>query len=141
MKKSNNNSFYIATKFENIAAFYETSLALKDLGFKLSLDWTKHKACKPYSEFSDISRSQSNEDLSAIDNSDFIVFLQSEIKATGAYLEIGYALAKNKPIYCIGSSTKDLSMFFHLHNVKHFNSLDKFLNYIKGEKNDINIKR
>jgi len=131
MKKPNNNLFYIATKFENTTAFHETTLALKKLGFELSIDWTKHEACKPYSKFPGISNHQANEDLAAIDNSDFLVFLQSETKATGAYIEIGYALAKNKPIYCIGPGTRDLSMFFQLHNVKHFNNLDEFIDHIK----------
>ena len=123
--------FYISTKFENVDMFNYVKNKLEELGYKLVLDWTKHENCKPYSENYIISKIQAIEDLKAINEADFVVYVNYHEKGPGTFFELGYAYAKNKIIYALGKKAKDASMFMHLNNIHYFNSIDEFIEHMR----------
>ena len=131
----NLKNFYISTKFENIESFNYVKYKLEEIGYKLVLDWTKHKNCKPYSENYIVSKIQAIEDLKAIKEADFIVYINYHKKGSGTFFELGYAYAKNKIIYIIGKKAKDASMFMCLNNIHSFDSIDEFIEYMKNKIN------
>lgn len=87
--------FYIATSLLREAAHHVVRDALQNLGHEISYDWTSHGSVKS------VSKERLEEvavlELAGIAEADFVVVLLPGGK--GTHLELGFALAKEKPIF------------------------------------------
>ncbi len=115
--------FYIASR----TARADDVLALKALLINLGhdvYDWTMFASIKrPYieSEVSPIAE----EELSAIKDSEIFILLGDE-GGTGMYVELGYALATDSKIYCVGNHN-DITVFQYLPQVKRVENFEDVL--------------
>lgn len=83
---------------------------LTGAGFEVTFDWTKHPRIV-FRDEPDKAREYSKIELAAIDSSDAFVLI-SDKEGTGMYVEMGYALAKDKPVYVVGKwNTKPMFMY------------------------------
>ena len=116
---------YIATKFEDVTEYKELENILVSDGHSITCDWTAHKSVHPFSDDRPICRSQSEEDLSGIRNSDVVILLYNGKKGSGMSFEIGYATALNKKVVMLGENSEDYSMFVHLDNFIHCSNIQE----------------
>ncbi|MDO8503405.1 MAG: nucleoside 2-deoxyribosyltransferase [bacterium] len=83
---------------------------LTKAGFEVTFDWTKHPRIV-FRDEPDKAREYSLIELAAVDSSDALVLI-SDKEGTGMYVEMGYALAKDKPVYVVGKwNTKPMFMY------------------------------
>lgn len=83
---------------------------LTEAGFEVTFDWTKHPRIV-YKDEPNKAREYLQVELKAIDNSDAFILI-SDKEGTGMYVEMGYALAKDKPVYVVGKwNTKPIFMY------------------------------
>lgn len=121
---------YVAGKFQKKDDILEVYEKVKELGHKISYDWTTHKNIKPYLENQEIASEYSNNELNGINECDIFVYLSDE-KGTTLPMEFGAALilaqTKSKPkIYALGEFN-DKSPWFFNKNVIRKNSIDDFI--------------
>ena len=87
-------TYYIAAKFEDTEIFKRITNALssrKDANYVLTIDWTKHENCKPYSENREVCIHQAIDDVVAIRNSIMFILAYDGKKGSGMIFELGYA--------------------------------------------------
>lgn len=115
--------FYIASRTARAEDVLEIKAILLKLGHEV-YDWTMFAAIKrPYSE-SEVSPIAA-EELQAIKDSDIFILLGDE-GGTGMYVELGYALATESKIYCVGEHN-DVTVFQYLPQVKRVESFEEVL--------------
>ncbi|MBU2104668.1 MAG: hypothetical protein KKF67_02755 [Nanoarchaeota archaeon] len=125
---------YVAASFEKKKEVLEIYQRLKQLGHKISGDWTAHKFIRPYKENQELAKQYSIEDINGIKNCDIFILIPDEISSRGKYIEFGAAVLSNikssKPIiYVVGKFNSDSIFYFHP-QVKRVDSIDEVLKEI-----------
>ncbi len=108
--------FYIASKFEQKELVIEATKKLVAAGHSASYDWTDHIQHKPYSQFQQVAKRYSEEEVQGILVCDVLILITAPEKGAGYSTELGVALGSNvlrkKPaIYVVGKYT-DLNLFY-----------------------------
>jgi len=108
---------YVAGKFEKKDMVLDTYKKIKEIGYNVSYDWTKHKPIKPYLQNSKIAAQYSDNELKGIIESDVFIYMTDE-KGTTLPMEFGAALAllktKNRPlVYAVGKFNDKSPWFFN----------------------------
>lgn len=115
--------FYIASRTARAKDIQNIRASLLKLGHKVE-DWTLFPTIKrPYIE-SEVAPIAEKE-LQAIKDADILILLGDE-GGTGMYVELGYALATNTKIYCVGNHN-DLTVFQYLPQVTRVDSFEEVL--------------
>lgn len=107
---------YVAGRSSIRNGVEDTIKKLKASGFKITFDWTKHPHFI-YREQPELAKKYSELELQAIDSSDVFI-LVSDREGSGMYVEMGYALAKGKPVYIIGEWNQKPIFMFHPQVIK-----------------------
>lgn len=125
---------FVAARFgqkEKVRALYEE---LEKRGYKITLDWTKHKPIKPYIDNQELSAKYSNEDIMGVFDCDIFILLADEA-GTGMHIEFGAALITNitcvgqPKIYVVGEHNARSMFYFHP-SVKRVESAEELLKEI-----------
>lgn len=117
--------FYVATSLSNADQAKIVIRRLSDFGHQVSYDWTIHGKVSGHEAMLDIAVKEINGVVTA----DFVVVLWPG--GRGTHIEIGAALATNKPIFFITPQDFDADVsFYHHPNVVRFDSLDKAIEVI-----------
>ena len=115
--------FYIASR----TARADDVLALKALLINRGhdvYDWTMFASIKrPYIEHEVASIAK--EELEAIKHADIFILLGDE-GGTGMYVELGYALATDSKVYCVGKHN-DVTVFQYLPQVNRVETIEEVL--------------
>lgn len=105
---------YIAASFKNREGAKAWKDGLEAKGMTITSRWIENHL-EDLDPLTDVQRAQEAvHDLEDIDAADVLLFLNTpEIPSTsgGQHLEMGYALAKGKPVYLVGPQTS----VFHFH--------------------------
>jgi len=126
---------YVAAKFEKKDEALNLMNVLKNNGYHITCDWTKHEwpehyqKQELYSKNIEITNAFAEADIKGVTDADIVIVLYHGIKGPGMSFEMGYATALNKPVYIVGDDTKEYSIFCHLNNFKHFEDIDALLDY------------
>lgn len=123
--------YYVAGKaddYENVRKLIEE---IKALGGDITYDWT-HLTCSSVEPIYDWYRKTALLDLEGIDKCDVVVALMTkEYIFRGTWVELGYAIAKNKKIVIIGYDNAMRCNFSAHPNVIILNSTDDLKKWIK----------
>jgi nucleoside 2-deoxyribosyltransferase len=126
---------YVAGSFYEKAAVREAQTALKDLGFKISHDWTGEDATGKTGEaLNTFLQYSATDDFNGVMACDFVVLLNNE-KCFGAMVEFGMALALGRVVYVVGPQLRD-NIFYHLPEqmgVRLFATLPEALEAVKSD--------
>lgn len=115
--------FYIASRTARANDVHALKALLQKAGHDV-YDWTMFASIKrPYIEREVAPIAQ--EELEAIKQADIFILLGDE-GGTGMYVELGYALATNTKIYCVGNHN-DVTVFQYLPQVKRIASVEEVL--------------
>ena len=121
---------YIASSFQLVEKVIETEQILWKNGIEVTQAWWK----KDYKKMSipddwwykdDDVKKISKKNFDAIDEADMVLLVcpdVSPIRFNGANVEVGYAIAKGKPVYSIGALQRS-AMYVpirRLHNINEF---------------------
>ncbi len=101
---------YVATKWEEKDRAREVMADLRHKGHTITYDWTR---CEQF------SAEQARNDVMGVMTADALVLIaEKPLAYKGAYVEFGIAVARNIPIYLIGTGM-DECIFTQLANVEH----------------------
>lgn len=103
---------YISASMEDEERVIQIANYLKAMGHTITREWWNFKD-------SNLKHEYAYHDLTAIQDCDFFIFYNSEIKTTGKYVEFGIALGLNKPIISLG---KELTTVFRVFS-KHYKKI------------------
>lgn len=113
---------YLASKFHNRkdAGMKKLAQNLKDAGHEIVSSWLRQKK-EPNPKIKDdekYRRMCAMKDKADLESSDVVVVWHRKMGAItgGAYWEMGYATAKNKPIVLVNPDSEPLRMIFALLN-------------------------
>ncbi|WP_144558401.1 group-specific protein [Shouchella miscanthi] len=111
-------TFYIASSFRNVEAVRTLATSLQKLGYTQTYDWTQHQRASEAQELKTIGELEKQ----AVERARFFILLLPAGK--GSHVELGLALATNKPIiiHSPPRTTIDPSTFYYLNGVTHSNS-------------------
>lgn len=118
--------FYFAGRTARAADIQSMRDELQELGHELSYDWTTSDLLqtRPYPE--EFAAPEAKRELEGVAMADVFILIGDE-GGTGMYVELGYALAQNIPIYCLGEHN-DKTLFQFLPEVKRVDSFEDILN-------------
>lgn len=125
-QQSNMKKIYVAGRFkdENIPDYIQT---LKDKGYFITYNWTKHKELLPiYS---------SSHDIDGVKSCDILIAIMddNEYAYRGTYCEIGCALGLDKRIIIVNPHEKSYCMepcFYHHPIIEHVATFNDVLNLL-----------
>lgn len=119
-------SVYVASSLYNIEAVRKAYEDLKEVGFQISYDWTTHGLVSDRSKLKEIAYKE----IEGVRSADCLLFLTPA--RTGSHVELGIAIALNKPIYLVmpgyAAPNIELKTFYFAENVKLFDSYEDALN-------------
>lgn len=117
--------FYVATTLSNTDQAKIVIRRLSDFGHQVSYDWTVHGKLTDPKLMLDVAVKE----LEGVVTSDCVVVLWPGMR--GTHVEIGAALATNKPIFFVTPTDFDADIsFYHHPNITRFDSLDKAIEVI-----------
>ncbi len=117
--------FYVATTISNADQAKIVSRRLSDFGHELTYDWTVHGRVSDPKLMEEIAIKEINGVIEA----DVLVALWPAQR--GTHIELGAALATNKPIFFIIPENFDADISFYNHpNVVKLDNLDKAIEVI-----------
>lgn len=115
--------FYVASRTARASDILHIRASLLELGHEV-YDWTIFASIKrPYME-NEVAPIAA-EELQAVKDADIFILLGDE-GGTGMYVELGYALATNTKIYCVGNHN-NLTVFQYLPQVTRVDSFEDVL--------------
>ena len=108
-------TFYIGSNSHpnSISRVRDWATRLESLGLKWEFDWTQ-VANQEHRSLAE-TRDNIRQDLDGVANCDLFVFLNYPEISRGAYIEVGYRLAQNRPVHYIDNHVGELDYFFHDH--------------------------
>ena len=115
--------FYIASRTARAKDIQNIRASLLKLGHEVE-DWTLFPTIKRSYIESEVAPIAEKE-LQAIKDADILILLGDE-GGTGMYVELGYALANNTKIYCVGNHN-NLTVFQYLPQVTRVESFEDVL--------------
>lgn len=119
---------YLAHNFEARESLKQTATLLKSLGHEVTSSWiqTEPPYLKGHAYYA-------NMDLHDIDRADAILHFVNnfgEKSGKGKYIELGYAIAKEKRIFLFGTTDQDC-VFYHLPQVIWLDSFKQLEKHLK----------
>jgi hypothetical protein len=109
------SKIYVAGKWQEKDSVRQVMSILVKLGHTITYDWTQH-------DDADDSYECALADLNGVAEANYIVVIADKLLSyRGVFVEIGAALALNKPVYIIGDGLIGcvfLSLCHELHNLK-----------------------
>ena len=128
-RQGHQNSFYVASSFnerENLKRFVEQIET--ELGWKCTSRWiTDDQALG-------VNAKTAQMDMEDVEWSDTLIVFSAKSTTGGKWVELGMALAWDMPIYMIGHKPEKECIFQLLPQIQHFDSLDAFLDYMRGHR-------
>ncbi len=121
---------YVSGRYSFQGGVRKAIQKLTNAGFSITFDWTKMPKLRPYKDHPKLSKKFAQLELNTIDISDAFL-LVSDKSGTGMYTEMGYAIAKGKPIYVIGAWNERSIFFFHP-LVKKFETIEEVISDLKN---------
>lgn len=119
------SKFYVATTLSNADQAKIVIRRLSDFGHQVTYDWTAHGKVSGHEAMQDVALKE----LEGVVSADFIVVLWPG--GRGTHIELGAAMATNKPIFFITPPEFDLDVsFYHHPNIVRFDNLDKAIEVI-----------
>lgn len=100
---------------------------LRQAGHEITFDWTTIPHLKPYDKNISESRSAAILEAKGVMDADIIVLLAHE-RGVGMYVELGIAIAKNKPVYVVGNITPTMFLFHPI--VRRVNDVSEILKHL-----------
>ena len=117
--------FYVATSLLNADQAKVVIRRLSDFGHQVSYDWTSHGKVSGHDAMLDIAVKE----IEGVVSADCVIVLWPARR--GTHVEIGAAIAMNKPIFFITPPEFDADVsFYHHPNIVRFDSLDKAIEVI-----------
>ena len=121
-------SFYIAGKWQERDRVKEVYRTLRSMGHKITCNWTDHE--EPKEDILEWNRKYAFDDILGVKKCDiFLMILEKDYNYKGAWVEMGMAIAYNKPIAIIGHAG-DSCLFTNLPAVKVFDDLLDFWQFL-----------
>ena len=112
--------FYVAGKFEDKERIIRIMNSIRNQGHEITHDWTKYK----HPEYVFEMRYRAEENVQGVKRADILIMvLVDDLPYTGTFVEMGVAIADNKPIIIIGNQRND-SVFSKLSNVIRISDLN-----------------
>lgn len=109
---------YVASKFENTDAVRDAYARLRALGFVITFDWTGCAVTDP-----GYPHEHAQADFTGVASADLFLLIDHP-GMKGAFVELGIALAYEKPVYIVGAVS---CVFVHLkppHRIFTFDTLE-----------------
>ena len=103
--------FYVAGKFEDKERVRLAQRCIEDAGHEITHDWTTAEALGGPDEAKD--------DMEGVKDADALLFVNvdPDLLYAGSLVEIGMALALDKPVYFINTTHMTRNIFYHLPGV------------------------
>ncbi len=126
--------FYVAAKFESKQEVRKLYDLLKSKGHEITVDWTLHKAIKPYKENQELAKQYASEDINGLKDCDVFIIIGNDY-GKGLHAELGAAILSNilfqRPlIYAIGEHNTKCMFYFHP-SIKRKKDINEVLKEIK----------
>lgn len=115
----------------------EVMQLLRKAGHEITFDWTTIPHLKPYDQNIHESRQAALLEARGVLEADAIVLLAHE-RGVGMYVELGMAIAKNKPVYVIGDVAPTMFLFHPI--VIRFKDLTEVLRHLENSVLDLRIR-
>ena len=86
--------------------------ALRNQGHEITFDWTAIEHLRPYEENSRASSKAATLEVDGVRRADLLVLLTDD-RGVGMFVELGAALALDKPVYVVSRPPARTMFFFH----------------------------
>ena len=115
---------FVAGKVSEEDAAKKAMQVVKQAGHEITFDWTSIPHLRPYEVNEDASRRAAVLETKGIKESDAVILLAHE-HGRGMYVELGMALASNKPVFVVGGDGSQTMFLFHplVHRVKNISEV------------------
>ena len=114
--------FYIASSLDNVANVRHATEQMVLAGYTKTYDWTTHGRVHDIKELGLIAQKE----LKGVVDADFLVLLMPA--KLGSHVELGAALALNKPVYLIENGIEyEEKSFYNLQNVRRYSNIDSLI--------------
>lgn len=103
--------FYVAGKFEDKERVRLAQRCIEAAGHEITHDWTMAEAIG--------GRAEAEDDMEGVKDADALLFVNvdPDLLYAGSLVEIGMALAWDKPVYFINTQHMAQNVFYHLPGV------------------------
>ncbi len=101
---------------------------IKQGGHTITFDWTRIPHLKPYDQNMEESKNAAILESQGLLEADALVLLAHE-KGIGMYVELGMAIASQKPVYVVGTVNSP-TMFLHHPVVKRVKNINQVLDLL-----------
>lgn len=114
--------YYVASSLDNIPDVRNAILSMTIAGFKNTYDWSTHGRVIDKSDLSQIAQKE----MFGVVEADFLILLMPA--KLGSHVELGIALALNKPVFIIENNIEyEEKSFYNLPNVCRYQNMDKLI--------------
>ena len=114
----------------------EAMQLLRQAGHEITFDWTTIPHLKPYDKNIAESRQAAILEAKGVLEADIVVLIAHE-KGVGMYVELGMAIAKNKPVYVIGNITPTMFLFHPI--VTRVKNMTEVLRHLKNSLRNLRV--
>jgi len=114
--------YYVASSLDNIPDVRNAILSMTIAGFKNTYDWSAHGRITSKSDLPKIAQKE----MLGVVEADFLILLMPA--KLGSHVELGIALALNKPVFIIENNIEyEEKSFYNLPNVCRYQNMDKLI--------------
>lgn len=122
---------YVASKFENKDEVRRAMKLLQDEGYSITHDWTGEDfKDRTGTDLVNYARFCAWKDRRGVENADALLLINHPA-CKGTLVEMGIAIANNKPIVIVGRDVAE-NIFFNLSNCLHVKTVEEALPVLRG---------
>lgn len=117
---------YVAGNFNNKELVNRAQNALREIGVKITYDWTKNEPTKDEK----ILREYAHADTYGVLMSDAVVYMARG--RFGSHAELGMGIIIGKRVFIVGDTGPDECVFYYHANVKRFKDIEELVAHIRN---------
>ena len=121
---------YVASKYQERETIRELYDILRSHGHEITVDWTNHDVFPDDAEEEKLGEFACDDVRGVQECDSMIIYMVNEHQYKGAWVEMGVALALNKPVFVLGNAG-DSCIFMNHSLVRKYICFVKLLEYLE----------